>query len=162
MIRPTRRPPCPGTPGRGLKGEEGKKKGRGGEARGKGGRARVPFSAKSWGYSAFQYILPDPTPKRIAARAASQRLPRPFGPRQRRPSGVERRKCAENGVSHTVSVRACMPGQRIFTSRTRVLVHSFFSTLSTRGSQGTPVRPPINVAGPNLQRTIPSVRSKTD
>ena len=90
-----------GPRGRGLKGEEGKKKGRGGEARGKGGRARVPFSAKSWGYSAFQYILPDLTPKRIAARAASQRLPRPFGPRQRRPSGVERRKCAENGVSHT-------------------------------------------------------------
>ena len=73
MIRPTRRPPCPGTPGRGLKGEEGKKKGRGGEARGKGGRARVPFSAKSWGYSAFQYILPDLTPKtnRCASRFAT-------------------------------------------------------------------------------------------
>ena len=63
----------PGTPGRGLKGEEGKKKGRGGEARGKGGRARVPFSAKSWGYSAFQYILPDLTPKtnRCASRFAT-------------------------------------------------------------------------------------------
>ena len=35
-----------------------------------------------------------------------------------------------------ISVRACMPGQRIFTSRTGVLVHSFFFDL-TEGSQGT-------------------------
>ena len=35
-----------------------------------------------------------------------------------------------------ISVRACMPGQRIFTSRTGVLVHSFFFDL-TGGSQGT-------------------------
>ena len=34
-----------------------------------------------------------------------------------------------------ISVRACMPGQRIFTSRTGVLVHSFFFDL-TGGSQG--------------------------
>ena len=47
-------------------------------------------------------LLP-PWPKRIAARAASQRLPRPFWPRQRRPSGLERRKCAENGVSHAAA-----------------------------------------------------------
>ncbi len=43
--------------------------------KGKGGRARVPapFSAKSWGYSAFQYILPDLTPKtnRCASRFAA-------------------------------------------------------------------------------------------
>ena len=41
--------------------------------KGKGGRARVPFSAKSWGYSAFQYSLPDLTPKtnRCASRFAT-------------------------------------------------------------------------------------------
>jgi hypothetical protein len=49
------------TPGpraeRGGREEEGEG---GGEARGKGGRSRVSFSARSWGYSAFQ-SLPDGT-----------------------------------------------------------------------------------------------------
>ena len=35
-----------------------------------------------------------------------------------------------------ISVRACMPGQRIFTSRTGVLVSFFYFDL-TEGSQGT-------------------------
>ena len=68
-----------------------------------------------------------------------------------------------------ISVRACMPGQRIFTSRTGVLVHSFFST-SPGGLRGPAHSisditdklgsgmPAANVAGPNLQRTIPFAR----
>ena len=44
---------------RGGREEKGEKE----QARGKGGRDRVPFSGKSWGYSAFQYILYGLTPK---------------------------------------------------------------------------------------------------
>ena len=54
-------------------------------------------------------------------------------------SGVLCIQCrqARGGISLVaISVRACMPGQRIFTSRTGVLVHSFFFDL-TEGSQGT-------------------------
>ena len=46
-------PSPPVTPG--AAGRKGRKGRRRGEVRGKGGRARVPYSAKSWGYSAFQY-----------------------------------------------------------------------------------------------------------
>jgi hypothetical protein len=58
--------------------------GRGGgeQSRGKPSSGSGPFSAYSRGYSAFQYSCYDEPPQRIAARAASQRLPRPFGPRQ--------------------------------------------------------------------------------
>ena len=46
---------------------------RGAEGRGKCGGARGLFRAKSWGYSAFQYTLPDQTPKtnRCASRFAT-------------------------------------------------------------------------------------------
>ncbi len=57
----------------------------------------------------------------VLARAASRRLPRPFGPRQRRPSGVERRKCAENGVSHTAKVST---GLNLATLSNRSVWHS--------------------------------------
>ena len=85
--------------------------------------------------------------------------------------------CASNAGklevgSHSwrLSVRACMPGQRIFTSRTGVLVHSFFFDLTGGPAHSTWVTwdklgsdmPAANADGPNLQRTIPSVRSKAD
>ena len=64
-------PSPPVTPG--AAGRKGRKGRRRGEVRGKGGGARVPFSAKSWGYSAFQYILPELTPEtnRCASRFAT-------------------------------------------------------------------------------------------
>jgi hypothetical protein len=64
-------PSLPVTPG--AAGRKGRKGRRRGEVRGKGGGARAPFSAKSCGYSAFQYILPDLTPKtnRCASRFAT-------------------------------------------------------------------------------------------
>ena len=54
---------------RGGREEKGEKE----QARGKGGRDRVPFSGKSWGYSALQYILYGLTPKpnRCASRFAT-------------------------------------------------------------------------------------------
>jgi hypothetical protein len=73
-----------------------------------------------------------------------------------------------------ISVRACMPGQRIFTSRTRGTGIVFFISTSPRGLWETPRptgaigdklgsgMPAANADGPNLQRTNPSVRSKTD
>ncbi len=63
-------PSPPVTPG--AAGRKGRKGRRRGEVRGKGGGARVPFSAKSWGCSAFQYILPDLTPKTNPSRCASR------------------------------------------------------------------------------------------
>jgi hypothetical protein len=70
--------------GRAPGGEEDTRGGRGGgeQSRGKPSSGSGPFSAYFWGYSAFQYSWHDEPPQRIAARAASQRLPRPFGPRQ--------------------------------------------------------------------------------
>ncbi len=61
MTKPRRRPPWDPGP-RAERGGRGKE-GEGRIGKGKGGRARVSFSAKSWGYSAFQYIPPDLTPK---------------------------------------------------------------------------------------------------
>ncbi len=69
-----------------------------------------------------------------------------------------------------ISVRACMPGQRIFTSR---LAHNFFdlaggsqAAIEAGGCQwghsdklGSDIMmPTANEAGPNLQRTIPLAR----
>ncbi len=90
-----------GTPGRRLKRgrreEDSEGEGRigKGERRGSSGR-RVPFSAKSWGYSAFQYILPELTPKtnrcasRFAATAAALRAS--AAPAVRRGAAQMRRK----------------------------------------------------------------------
>ena len=71
----------PVAPGRGLPLAVDKE--RGGRKR----RARSPpFSARSWGYSAFQYIMAPAGPQKKRCAAASQGLdfemPRPFGPRQ--------------------------------------------------------------------------------
>jgi hypothetical protein len=72
VTRTKRRPPWDPGP-RAEKGRKGRR--RGGEDRQgeKEGELGVPFSAKSWGYSAFQYILPDLTPEtnRCASRFAT-------------------------------------------------------------------------------------------
>ena len=62
-------------------GRSGTGSGEGEKGRGKPTSGRGPLGAYSWDYSAFQYSSCDGPPQRIAARAASQRMPRPFGPR---------------------------------------------------------------------------------
>ena len=69
-----------------------------------------------------------------------------------------------------ISVRACMPGQRIFTSRTRGTGIVFLISTSPRGLWETPRptgdigdklgsgMPAANADGHNLQRTIPFAR----
>ena len=81
--------PVPSLSGRHWPGRDGHREGewsggRGGgeQSRGKPRSSSGPFSSCCWGYSAFQYSWYDEPPQRIPARAASQRLPRPFGPRQ--------------------------------------------------------------------------------
>jgi hypothetical protein len=71
------------------------------------------------------------------------------------------------------AARLCMPGQRIFTYEPGYW-YTFFISTSPRGLRGPSKpagdigdklgsgMPAANADGPNLQRTIPPVRSKTD
>ena len=84
----------------------------------RGGRKRrarsPPLSAKSWGYSAFQYIMAPAGPQKKRCAAASQgpnfELPRPFGPRQ---GGAKARVVGVGGCflpcQQTVRARARQP-----------------------------------------------------